>query len=74
MPPLDHNTTIFLLGAGASVSAGILDAIKMRDRMLEMFGDDELQRHYLCTTRMIIGALQMAAGVRREEFALQYRH
>ena len=67
MPPLDHNTTIFLLGAGASVSAGIQDAIKMRDRMLEMFGDDELQRHYLCTTRMIIGALQMAAGVRREE-------
>jgi hypothetical protein len=67
MPPLDHNTTIVLLGAGASLPAGIPTAITMTDRMLEMFGGDALQRHYLCTTRMIIGALQMATGVRCEE-------
>ena len=67
MPPRDYNTTIVLLGAGASFPAGIPTAIAMTDRMLEMFGDDALQRHYLSVARMIIGALQMSAGVRREE-------
>jgi hypothetical protein len=67
MPPLDIEKSIVLLGAGASRPAGIPTAFEMTNRMLTMFGDDALQRNYLRTTRTIIGALQMASGMRREE-------
>lgn len=67
MLPLDIENSIVLLGAGASRPAGVPTTFEMTDRMLAMFGDDALQRHYLHTTRTIVGALQMASGVRREE-------
>jgi hypothetical protein len=67
MPPLEIDKSMVLLGAGASKPAGIPTALEMTDQMLTMFGDDSRQRHYLRTTRTIIGALQMASGTRREE-------
>jgi hypothetical protein len=67
MPPLDIKKSIVLLGAGASQPAGIPTAFAMTEQMLKTFGDDALQRHYLRTTRTIIGALQMASGMRSEE-------
>src|SRR5258707_3878936 len=67
MPPLDIENSIVLLGAGASRPAGVPTALEMTERMLARFGDGELQRHYLRATRTIVGGLQMASGVRREE-------
>ena len=67
MPPIDIEKSVVLLGAGASRPAGIPTAFEMTSLMLTMFKDDPLQRHYLRTTRTIIGALQMASGMRREE-------
>jgi hypothetical protein len=66
MDQLDIENSIVLLGAGASRPACVPTAFEMTDRMLAMFEDDPLQRHYLGATRMIIGALQMASGVRSE--------
>jgi hypothetical protein len=67
MPPIDTENSIVLLGAGASQPAGVPTALEMTGRMLAKFRDDRLQRLYLRTTKMIVGALQMAAGARREE-------
>ncbi len=67
MSPVDIEQSIILLGAGASRPAGIPTAFEMTRQMLTRFGDDALQRHYLRATRTIIGALQMASGMRREE-------
>lgn len=66
MDQLDIENSIVLLGAGASRPAGVPTAFEMTDRMLALFGDDPLQRHYLRTTRTIIGALQMASGIRND--------
>ena len=69
MSPVDVERSIILLGAGASRPAGIPTAFEMTTRMLDTFGDDALQHHYLRMTRTIVGALQMAVGMRREEWA-----
>lgn len=66
MPPLDIENTIVLLAAGASCPAGVPTAVQMTDRMLDAFGSGPLQCHYHRTTRMVIGALQMASGLQRE--------
>lgn len=67
MSPLDVERSIVLLGAGASRPAGIPTAFEMTNRMLAVFGDDALQSHHQRATRTIVGALQMAAGLRGEE-------
>jgi len=67
MLPLDPEYSIVLLGAGASVPAGVPAAIKMTDEMLTRFGDDPLQQLYLRATRTIIGALQTGSGIRPSE-------
>jgi len=69
LSPLDVEKSVILLGAGASCPAGVPMAYEMTDRMLGMFGNGALQRHYLQTARAIIGALQMASGVRSEDSA-----
>jgi hypothetical protein len=64
MPSIDPDNSLVLLGAGASCPAGVPTALAMTSKMLEQFGDDELQRLYLRATRALIGGLQLASGVR----------
>jgi hypothetical protein len=74
--PLDIEKSVILLGAGASSPAGVPMACGMTDRMLGMFGNDAWQTHYFQTARTIIGALQMASGVRsnRSGSAIDIEH
>lgn len=61
-------TELFLLGAGASVEAGVPDAYKMTNEMLKRIADDQ-RAHYLRFDKVlqfVIGGLLFQQGIKGE--------
>ena len=61
-------TELFLLGAGASVEAGVPDAYKMTKEMLKSISEDQLFRHRRIdkVLQFVAGGLLLRQGIRGE--------
>ncbi len=57
---------LFLLGAGASVEAGIPDTYKMTELMLDKFKDNRRDRRIFNVLQFVVGGLLFQRGIHRE--------